>query len=300
MTMTKEIIPATVGKKIRPIKAVVVKAVQETKDTWTLHLFVGDHNKEYLAGQFISIGPHQFPELSELTRYLEHVKGKREVVRAYSLTSAPHEPYVSITIKPETYEPEYGTYPPLLSPILASNILVGREIEFLGYAGAYIMPQPLPSDIETIVHLVAGSGIVPSFSILKDELIHHKNPHTKHVVLYVNKFEPDIIFHRELVQLQQQFPDRLVIKHFLSKENPEKNFGPDYNYRRPNIEDVMKLVSKPQHALFFACGPAITKWQRQKAEEQGLTPAPRFMEWVHDVIEALGIEKRRYKREIYG
>src|SRR5437899_1498857 len=89
----------TTKKKIRPIKGVVVDCVKETNDTWTLYIFVGDENyRDYLAGQFVSIDPHQFPELSELTAYMEHKKGRKEAIRAYSMASTPWEPYVAITI----------------------------------------------------------------------------------------------------------------------------------------------------------------------------------------------------------
>lgn len=288
------------GKKIRTIRGVVVKAEQETPDTWTLHIFVGPQDKDYQAGQFISIGPHQFPELSDLTRYFEYEKGKKEPVRAYSLTSAPHEKYVSITIKPEIYEPHPGSFPPLLSPILASDILVGREIEFLGFAGGYVMPHDLDPAIDLVVHLVAGSGIVPSYSIIKDELINQKNMHMKHILVDVNKSFKDIIFHRDLMALEKQYPNRLSIKHYLSQENSNGVHGPNYIYGRPSIEHIERLVKDPSKALFFACGPAITKWQKLQAKESGLAPKPRFMEWVQDVMATFKVDKKRFKREIYG
>jgi 3-ketosteroid 9alpha-monooxygenase subunit B len=288
------------GKKIRPIRGVIVNALKETPDTWTLNIFVSNNDKDYHSGQFISIGPHQFSELSFLTRFFEYQKGKKEPVRAYSLTSAPHEKYVSITIKPETYETSTESFPPLLSPFLASDLLVGREIEFLGYAGGYVMPHDLDMSITQVVHLVAGSGIVPSFSIIKDELINEKNPRTKHVLIDVNKSFKDIIFHQELVALEMQFPDRLTIRHFLSQDTPHSLHGRDYIYRRPSIDDVKNLIKTPEQCLFFACGPAITKWQRKVAKESGVAPRPRFMEWVHDVVETLQVDKKRFKREIYG
>ena len=287
------------GKKIRAIKGVVVRAQQETPDTWTLYIFVSEHDKDYQAGQFISIGPHQFPELKDLTKFFEYEKGKKEPIRAYSLTSAPHEKHISITIRPEVYEPEPQSFPPLLSPILASNILVGREIEFTGYAGAYIMPHNLSSEINHVVHLVAGSGIVPSYSIIKDELINSKNPHTRHTLIYVNKSWADIIFHHDLVVLERKFPTRLSIKHFLSQEM-SSSYGENYFSGRPTIEHVLRFTPEPNKTLFFACGPAITKWQRAKAQAQGVVPKPRFMEWVHDVMEKLAVDKKRFKREIYG
>ncbi len=288
------------GKKIRPIRGVVIRAIQETPDTWTLLIFVSEHDKDYLAGQFINIGPHQFAELRDFTRFFEYEKSKKEPVRAYSLTSAPHEKYLAITIKPEIYEPEPHAFPPLLSPLLASDVLVGRELEFTGYAGAYVMPQALAPDIDHVVHLVAGSGVVPSFSIIKDELINNKNPHSKHILIYVNKSWQDIIFHKELTLLERKYSDRLAIKYFLTQETPHASYGEHFHLRRPSIEDVTRAVNRPDQALFFACGPAITKFQRAKAIEQGCEPKPRFMEWVHEVMEKLNVDRKRFKREIYG
>jgi 3-ketosteroid 9alpha-monooxygenase subunit B len=288
------------GKKLRHIRGVVIKAERETSDTWTLHIFVNNNDKDYVAGQFVSISPHQFPELLDLVKFLEYEKGKKEPIRAYSLASAPHEKYVSITIKPEAYEPYPGSLPPLLSPILASDVLVGREIEFIGYTGAYTMPHNLSPTIDHVVHLVAGSGIVPSFSIIKDELINQKNTHTKHIVIDVNKSFNDIIFHDELVNLKKKFPDRFSCIHFLSQENSNGIHGENYIYGRPSIEHIERLVKYPTNCLFFACGPAITKWQKKHAQESGAPLKPRFMEWVHEVIEKLRVDKKHFKREIYG
>jgi 3-ketosteroid 9alpha-monooxygenase subunit B len=286
-------------KKLRPIRAVIVKARQETPDTWTLYLFVSDQDKDYLAGQFVSIAPQQFAEIADLVKYLEYQKGKKEQVRAYSLTSAPYEKYLAITIKPESYEPLPHAMPPLLSPLLASNALVGREIEILGYTGAYILPENLDPAINHVVHLSAGSGIVPNFSILKDELYNHKNTHIKHTLIYVNKTFQDIIFHHELTLLLRKYPERLTIKYFLSQEN-FKAVDPSYIHGRPTVEQVKELVEDPKKALFFACGAAITKWQKKHAEEIGVPARPRFMEWVADVIQELEVDKKHFKREIYG
>lgn len=287
------------GKKIRPIRGVILSAVRETSDTWTLNIFVGDHAKEYLAGQFISISPYQFPEILDFTRFCEYKKGKKEPVRAYSLTSAPHEKYIAITVKPEVYEPHPESYPPLLSPLLASDILVGREIEFLGYSGGYIIPHDLIEHTDTIVHVVAGSGIVPSFSILKDELINNKNPLTKHHVLYVNRRHDDIIFHEQLKALEKDFSHRLNITYFLTQDET-RGLGSSYVAGRPSIEHVQRMCGPVDRTIYFACGPALTKWQKKHAQEAGLPLKPRFMEWVHDVMESLGVDKKRFKREVYG
>src|SRR3990167_5142944 len=93
-------------KKIRPIEGLITQTTQETPDTWTLHIQVDPKDRNYQAGQFLSIDAHQFPELSEILAYVEHKKGRKEVIRAYSMASAPHEESVSITVKPERFYPD--------------------------------------------------------------------------------------------------------------------------------------------------------------------------------------------------
>lgn len=300
MTMPKsDIHPNIPGKKIRTMRGVIVDAYKETPDTWTLSIFISDHDKDYIAGQFISISPHQFLELKDLIAHFEFHKGKKEVVRAYSLTSAPHEKYLSITIKPEGFIPAQGSYPPLLSPLLASDLLVGKEIEFIGYAGAYIMTDELRSNTNHAIHLVAGSGIVPSFSIIKDELL-AKQSAIKHTVLFVNKTKEDIIFHDELRKLERNHQDRFQVHYFLTKQKPCDHAGKNYYFGRPSLELIRGLIKDKNRTVFFGCGPAITKYQKRQAALKNEEPTPRFMEWVHDVLEKLDIDKKRIKREVYG
>lgn len=287
------------GKKIRLMRGVVINAYKETPDTWTLLIFVGDNDKDYLAGQFISISPHQFLELKDFVSHFEYHKGKKELVRAYSLTSAPHEKYLAITIKPESFEPGPGVFPPLLSPLLASDLLVGREIEFTGFAGAYILTDEHRTDSDRALHLVAGSGAVPSFSIIKDELT-SKNSHIKHDLIVVNKTCQDIIFHRELNELSFKYPDRMKVHYFLTQDTPHSHLGNNYYKGRPSIEFVERLIVDKHRTVFFACGPAITKYQRKQALMRNEEPKPRFMEWVHDLMERFEVDKKRFKREIYG
>ena len=53
-------------------------------------------------------------------------------------------------------------------------------------------------------------------------------------------------------------------------------------------------------ALVFACGAAITKHQRAEAKVTGVEPAPRFMEGVQALVDALGLPSDRFHSEEYG
>lgn len=71
-------------------EAVVLESVVETPDTRTLILDVGSP-ASYHAGQYVTIDPHQFAGLRGFVAHLEHLKGRREAPRAYSMSSAPHD-----------------------------------------------------------------------------------------------------------------------------------------------------------------------------------------------------------------
>ncbi len=293
--------PVTVAKKPRPLRKLesrCVDVVRNTHDTVTLHFDTGAQ-PEYDAGQFISIDPRQFPELSRQIAFLEHLKGKREQHRAYSMSSAPAERYVAITVKAETFDPKHDKYPPLLSPFLASDAMKGRKVAFVGYTGAYTLDDDHGEQTSQVLHLCAGSGIVPNYALLKDELLNRKNPSVKHTMVYVNKTVGDVIFEAELQQMAHDFPERFDLVHCLTRDEPGER-GAWWRKGRPTAEWVRSLVKDPTTVQVFACGAAITKHQRHAAEETGIAPTPRFMEGVEEIVHALGVDKARFKSEEFG
>src|SRR5262245_31358109 len=87
---------ASQRRRIRELEVMVAETIVETHDTTTITFFTGNDRLEYQAGHFLTLDPHDFPELERFTAYLEDVKGKKESPRAYSLASAPHEKYLAI------------------------------------------------------------------------------------------------------------------------------------------------------------------------------------------------------------
>lgn len=291
--------------KPRPLKKIsstCVEVVRNTHDTVTLSFDTGDQ-PEYTAGQFISIDPHQFPELSRQIAYFEHIKGKREVFRAYSMASAPSEKLVAITVKAEPYHPGEEKYPPILSPFLASEAMKGRTVNFTGYTGPYTLADDHDTVTKQVLHFVAGSGVVPNYALLKDELLLNKHPTVKHTLVYVNKTAADIIFVDEIAKLAAQFPERLEVFHLLTRESVEnKTNTANVTYRagRPTLDFIKTIVPSPETVLVYACGAAITKYQRAEAKETGVEPTPRFMEGVEAIVHGLGVDKERFWSEEYG
>ena len=186
MTQAPSTAPAKEAPKkkgLQQMNGQVVKCIQETHDTWSLDISVGEGELEYTAGQFISIDPKQFPELERWARFMEKLKGKREVVRAYSLASAPHEPCLTITVKAEEYWDDEDPYPPLLSPLLGSDMLMGRDVVVQGYSGHYVLAEDIEAHTGQVLHMVAGSGVVPNWALLKDDLENNRFPKLKHTMI---------------------------------------------------------------------------------------------------------------------
>jgi ferredoxin-NADP reductase len=285
-------------KRIKEMEVMVADAVVETPDTTTLVFFTGNDRLEYKAGHFLTIDPHQFESLQRFTSFLEDLKGKKEPPRAYSMCSAPHERYLAVTVKEELYVSGLTKYPPLLSPLLVKRTFRGMRLVVTGFTGPYVLPDDIESKAERIVHVVAGSGIVPNFSILKHALLNH--PKLKHTLVYSNKTWDDTIFRRELEAVASANPDRVDIVHTLTREPEPERYGK--NVRKGRVDEALlrNTVGDPSGAICYVCGPGITPHDRSAAKAQGVEPTPRFLETSITALRNIGFPDKMIKRESYG
>jgi ferredoxin-NADP reductase len=272
----------------------VVEIVVETPDTITAVLDLGVP-VTYRAGQYVSIDPHQFPSLQSVTRYLEHLKGRVEPPRAYSMSSAPDDPHVAITIKEEVYD-GVMPYPPLLSGFLVHQLRAGDRVAVIGFAGAYVLPDVL--SVDHVLHLCAGSGSVPNLSMLKDALRRH--PRLRHTFAYSNKTWVDVIFRRELTELQAAHPDRVRVIHTLTRETGMLSPGLDVHSGRITLELLRDVFDREPNSLVYACGPAVSVWERRAHAAAGTTPPPRFLETMRSYLTALNVPRDHIKIEAFG
>lgn len=278
---------------LRKLDAVVVDCVRRTRTTTSLYLFVGDPGP-YRAGQFLSIDPHQFPELAHWLAFLEEKKGKAELPRAYSMQSAPGEKCVSICVEAEAYDPRHHDFPPLLSPFLALSALKARELVVTGFAGAYVVPDDLEQHTDHVLHLVAAAGVAPSYSILKDELKNAKHPRVRHTLIAVDRSAADAVLREQLEALAQAYPERLQVVPLLGDEQGGGGVGP------LTLDVLRKHVPNPATVRAYVSGASITRRDRRVAREQGVEPAPRFLEAASALLDELGVAREHVKREPFG
>ena len=285
-------------KKIKELEVMVAETIIETPDTTTLVLFTGNDHLEYKAGNFLTIDPHQFEALERFVDFLEDLKGKKEPPRAYSLTSAPHEKYLAITVKEERYTTGVTKFPPLLSPLLVKRTTRGMRFSITGFTGPYTFPDDIESKADHIVHICAGSGSVPNFSLLKHALLHM--PKLRHTFLCSNKTYGDIIFRDVLARLESSNEGKLRVIHMLTRDEGPARYGPNVRAGRVTLPVLREVIPDPSSCIVYLCGPAVTVHDRAVAAAKGVAPSPRFFESVLGGLQELGVSRDRIEHETYG
>jgi len=287
---------APARRRIKELEVMVAEIVVETADTTTLVLFTGNDRLDYRAGHFLTIDPHQFASLERFIAFFEEAKGRREPPRAYSMSSAPHERSLAITIKEERYVSGVTKYPPLLSPLLVKQMAPGMRLVVTGFSGPYVLPDDVESRTDHLVHVCAGSGAVPNFSILKHALVAH--PRLQHTFVCSNKTFGDVIFLDALERIARAHADRVRVIHTLTREAPSQR--PDVRAGRIDARLLREVIPDPSSCLVFACGPAVTPRCSAAARAQGSVVEPRFLESVLAALQEIGVDDERISRESYG
>ena len=285
-------------RKIKELEVMVAEVIYETPDTRTLVFFTGNDPLEYKPGHFLTIAPQQFSALERWTSYLEHLKGRKEPPRAYSMSSCPQEKYLAITVKEERYIPGVTPFPPLLSPILALRTTPGTRMVITGFTGPYTMPDDMESKTDHVLHVCAGSGVVPSYSIIKDSLMSGRK--LRHTLVYSNKSWEDTIFAKQLLVMQKQYAPQFRVVFCLTRETSSAVFSENILSGRVSKEILAKYVEDASQQYVFACGPSISIFDKKAAKEKGIEPPPRFLESVLQSLAELGFSPDRIKRESYG
>ncbi|WP_286958388.1 MULTISPECIES: ferredoxin--NADP reductase [Arsenicicoccus] len=123
------------------------------------------------------------------------------VARCYSLSSAPHDQELAVTVK--------RTPGGLGSNWVCDNLTPGDTIEVLPPSGTFV-----PASVDDDLLLVgAGSGITPLMSILRTAL---ERGTASVILFYANRDQGSVIFADPLRELTARHPDRLTVIHWFS------------------------------------------------------------------------------------
>jgi ring-1,2-phenylacetyl-CoA epoxidase subunit PaaE len=204
----------------------LLQVIEETEEARTFILEPLDGwEPQYQAGQFITLvfrTPH----------------GEKR--RSYSFTSSPelNEP-MSITVK----KVENGEF----SRPLVYSARPGDIFYSSGIAGLFTLPQGTWPEL--FCFLAAGSGIAPCYALLKTILA---KSNSQVVLFYSNSSQAHAIFYKQLQQLLERYPQRLVIR-FLFSDHA------DLYYRRLSkwlLGQLLETYIPPgRQPLYYLCGP---------------------------------------------
>lgn len=191
----------------------------ETPDVVSLYLQPQGEKPSFKAGQYLTV------KVSNLTP----TEGK-----AYSISSAPHEEEVRITIR------KIGLF--------SSSILEFAVGDTITTSRPYGYFYPETDNTSDLVFVVGGIGITPCLSIIKN-LVHTGSPRTIHL-LYSNQTESDIVFKDELTLLVKS-SQKLFVHHFITREKPKSE---GFIAGRISPTEILKLIPEPLTTEFFLCG----------------------------------------------
>lgn len=182
----------------------------------------------FIAGQYITI---------------KTVVDGNEIRRAYSICSAPKSGSLRVAVK----EIEGGTF----SSIANNKLKIGDTLDVHTPEGSFLL-ESNPTAQNHYAAFAAGSGITPIMSMIKCVL--EEEPNSSFVLVYGNQNPTETIFHKELLALQVNYPDRLFVEFFYSRSQEDgARFG---RIEKSTINFITKNKFKDTtFKSFYLCGP---------------------------------------------
>ena len=180
----------------------VKEIISETEDAFSVVFEVPEelsNSFQYKAGQYLTL------------RF--NIDGT-EARRAYSMSSAPFEKDLKVTVK----RVKGG----LVSNYIADQVFVGSAVDVMPPQGRFTT-KIKDDNRRTYYFFGAGSGITPLMSLIKTIL--EDEPQSTIFLLYGNRDEDCIIFKDELTQLSEKYAGQLIVEHTLSQPLKQRTGG---------------------------------------------------------------------------
>jgi NAD(P)H-flavin reductase len=172
--------------------------------------------------------------------------GRDGIERAYSITSAPHEPDLELFV--EVVPPPDGVLTPKLWELGPGDTLSIRPRA----KGLFTMDPSLPNQL--LVGTV--TGIVPYVSFIRDYLHHGLEGH-RFYILQGASYRDELAYDAELEQIAAEHPELLTFVPTVSRSGEARNRGWEGETGRVNtIVDkyIEKFGLTPSDTLVYACG----------------------------------------------
>ncbi len=168
----------------------------------------------------------------------------KELRRSYSICAGMDDNELRIAVK----KVDGGS----VSSWANEKLKTGDEIEVMTPQGRFGV-TPAPEEARNYLAIAAGSGITPVNSMIRTMLT--REPKSRFVLIYGNRNARSIMFKDQLEDLKDQFLDRLIVHHVLSRE-PQEIATLSGRLDQEKIKSLLKSsLPKGNVAHAFLCGP---------------------------------------------
>lgn len=271
MELAMEDARPTVARQGEGFRVVRVQAETAEAVSLILEREADDQGFSYTAGQYLSL---QLP-----------IDGQ-DCVRCYSLSTAPHEAVLRVTVK-RVREGRVSGY-------LTSQPLVGTRLVGSRALGDFT----LRDSTRPFLGVAAGSGITPVIAMLK-HMLHSTEQQCR--LLYVTPSPEQTIFRDELERLARAYPQRLQVHHWYTRLQG--------SWEEKQAGRVLGELAREDRPDVYLCGPEgwMEQVQAQLAAQVQIfgccyresftpavvNPAPAGDEALHEVVLHYGGETHR-------
>lgn len=209
----------------------VIDKKQETPHAVSIALEVPSHLIDafsFVPGQYLTF---------------QHFHNGEEMRRSYSLCSASNSNEWRVGIK----KVEKGVF----SEFANDTLQIGDSLNVMTPDGHFVL-RTNASNSKNYFAFAAGSGITPVLSMIKSVI--RDEPQSTFTLAYGNQSVNETMFHEELEDLRNSYPERFFITYFYSRQNvPNCLFG---RIERSMVLFLLKNTYKDRKFdEFFLCGP---------------------------------------------
>jgi ring-1,2-phenylacetyl-CoA epoxidase subunit PaaE len=256
-------------------KIAIKKIVNETNDTKTFFFSIPIQLSEkfsYKPGQYLTLKAN--------------INGE-EVRRAYSISTAPSEATIGVSIKKLTSG--------RMSNFAHNTWKEGDLIDVAAPDGNFIVEADHDKK-RSHFFVAAGSGITPIMSMIKTIL--EEEPMSICYLLYGSRDEQSIIFKNELASLESKYADQLFIMHTLSKPIVEKEGGLFGAFKKGKTTWIGETgrISPAKIEVFFDKYSTLNKYEQQFY----LCGPGEVIQSAQAELEKRGINKKQIHKEYFS
>lgn len=197
--------------------------------------------------------------------------GAPPLIRTYSLSSAPSDGFLRISVKRDG----------LASAYLHDQVHVGDLLQARAPQGSFVVD---PQERRPLVLLGAGIGVTPMLSMLREVIYEGKRVRGGRATWYIQSARrlADLAFREEVDTLIARAGDQLTAVRVLSQPEASARVGEDFQLQGRIDLDLLKALLPFDDFDFYVCGPAA------------------FTQEIYDGLRGLHIRDERIHAETFG